>query len=620
MNSATYNISQLREENQNDAIKMYQQRVEQLKKRNDELKKKHNGLKEDFQYNYQLLRERDEELDKLDKEIEKKNEVILSLTKTIQNYKQQTQTEKSLKIKSEQLLNKSTQHIEIIKKEHEIKLNDIKFEYSQKLESIEKQNKQQITQIQQLRELVERLKSQNQTEKKCNQDLSKKYESKLDDLVDKLSNVQEEFEKEKHTNTTRIEEYIKTIEEKNEYCINLEKNMNNLNSNLSCKQSECNDLYFRLKERDKQINEIKLELNSSCSHNIQTENVLNIKDTKIDRLETDLKKMYENQYVINNDDKQTIAPIYDLYAVSTHNGSQCSEQTEKNKMCKCCAAYVLNTQTDRWYYFQDSAVKMAKESDIISSSSYILFYRKRNGQKQANNDEQNMNTEKNRNEIQSKVQLNEQKEEFECIKCKRAISEKDWTNNVKQLPDEKWQHIICCDESKDNDEKQMQNDDRKKDKIMSGPVKQLNKFLIDIGFEQYFESFVKNGCDISYIEDFDDETLMNDIGIKSKLQRKKFLRETVVFKNEMDQFNKILLDNNISVVISKKLKKHGIVTVHILCNEVKRKVDLKNLFEISNDLQCVLLWNIIESQLNPEIHMEENEGAVNEGIMDTMYH
>ena len=116
------------------------------------MKAKHNGLKEDFQYNYQLLRERDDELDKLEKELEKKNQVILSLTKSIQSYKQQIQTEKNLKLKNEQLLTKSNEHIEIIKKEHDIKINDLKFEYSQKIESIEKQNIQQMTQIQQLKE------------------------------------------------------------------------------------------------------------------------------------------------------------------------------------------------------------------------------------------------------------------------------------------------------------------------------------------------------------------------------------------------------------------------------------------------------------------------------------
>ena len=119
-------------------------------------------MKEDFEYNFQLLRERDDELDKLEKEIDKKNQVILSLSKSIQTYKEQIASEKTQKLKNMQLLNKSNEHIEIIKKEQEIKLNDIKFECSEKMESVQKQNTQQQTQIEQLRELVERLKSQNQ--------------------------------------------------------------------------------------------------------------------------------------------------------------------------------------------------------------------------------------------------------------------------------------------------------------------------------------------------------------------------------------------------------------------------------------------------------------------------
>ena len=132
------------------------------KKRNDELKQKHNGLQEDFKYNLQLVRERDDELDKLEEEIKKKNEVIKSLSISLQNYKQKAQSEKALNTKHQQLLCKSQEDVEIMKKEQEIKLNDLKFECSQKIESIEKQNAQQNKQIHQLRELVDRLKSQNE--------------------------------------------------------------------------------------------------------------------------------------------------------------------------------------------------------------------------------------------------------------------------------------------------------------------------------------------------------------------------------------------------------------------------------------------------------------------------
>lgn len=300
MNHTTsYNIAQLREENQHDTIKMYQKRIEQLKKRNEELKAKHNGLREDFQYNYQLLRERDEELDKLEKELEKKGQVIVNLSKSIQTYKQQVQTEKSLKLKHEQLLNQANEHIEIIKKEHEIKLNDLKFEYNSKLESMEKQNIQQVTQIQQLRELIDKLKQQNETEKTSNQDIAKKYESKLDEVVSKLSNVQNQFEIEKKTNKTRIDEYVKAIEQKSEHCLDLEKNVNELKKSLAAKHNEYNELYFRLKEQDKHLTEMKLELNTSNTNNMKTENVLSIKDSKIIKLESDLEEMYQIQYQIN---------------------------------------------------------------------------------------------------------------------------------------------------------------------------------------------------------------------------------------------------------------------------------------------------------------------------------
>jgi len=273
---------------------------------------------EDFEYNYQLLRERDDELDRIEKELDKKNQVILSLTKNIEHYKQQNEAEKNQNINNQQLLNKANEQIEIIKKEQEIKLNDVKFEYSQKLESLQTQNTQKQTQLQQLRELVEKLKAQNQTEKNSNQDLGKKYEEKLDDLVGKLSNVQDEFEKEKRTNTVRIEEYIKTIQQKNTYCLNLEKNVNALNQKLATKQKEYNELYFGLKQRDKQINKIN-------SHNMETENVLSAKDTKIQRLEKDLQEMYTNKYAMNDEKKQ----LNDKLIVSTKEIEKLNEKIQR---------------------------------------------------------------------------------------------------------------------------------------------------------------------------------------------------------------------------------------------------------------------------------------------------
>merc|ERR1719189_884769 len=67
----------------------------------------------------------------------------------------------------------------------------------------------------------------------------------------------------------------------------------------------------------------------------------------------------------------------------------------------------------------------------------------------------------------------------------------------------------------------------------TNPVEQLQKFCADIGMEECFALFEKQGCDISYVEDFCDETLITDIGIDSTLKRKKFLRECAKFCVEM---------------------------------------------------------------------------------------
>eukprot|EP01083_Nonionella_stella_P037264 101584_1 len=71
-------------------------------------------------------------------------------------------------------------------------------------------------------------------------------------------------------------------------------------------------------------------------------------------------------YLITGDN-ETAPPIYDLYAVSCHSGS-CGGGHY--------TAYALNDETDRWYYFNDSSVRPAKQSDIVSQSTYVLFYKK----------------------------------------------------------------------------------------------------------------------------------------------------------------------------------------------------------------------------------------------------
>ena len=60
--------------------------------------------------------------------------------------------------------------------------------------------------------------------------------------------------------------------------------------------------------------------------------------------------------------------MYDLYAVSNHMGSLYGGHY---------TAYCKNSINDKWYYYNDSSCGPTSKSDIVSSSAYVLFYRKR---------------------------------------------------------------------------------------------------------------------------------------------------------------------------------------------------------------------------------------------------
>jgi len=76
-------------------------------------------------------------------------------------------------------------------------------------------------------------------------------------------------------------------------------------------------------------------------------------------------------HLINGGDQsKSSAFVYDLFAVSCHSDGSFGEG--------CHTSYALNTQTKQWLYFNGSAVQFAKQRDIISQATHILFYRKRN--------------------------------------------------------------------------------------------------------------------------------------------------------------------------------------------------------------------------------------------------
>jgi len=66
--------------------------------------------------------------------------------------------------------------------------------------------------------------------------------------------------------------------------------------------------------------------------------------------------------------------IYDLVTVSNHYGGMGGGHY---------TAYGKNRLDNKWYYFDDSSVTEAKESDIVTKAAYVLFYQRRSSESPA---------------------------------------------------------------------------------------------------------------------------------------------------------------------------------------------------------------------------------------------
>eukprot|EP01083_Nonionella_stella_P169059 572378_1 len=152
----------------------------------------------------------------------------------------------------------------------------------------------------------------------------------------------------------------------------------------------------------------------------------------------------------------------------------------------------------------------------------------------------------------------------------------------------------------------------------NGVNKQFYMFLQQHRLEQYFDKFKENEChDIRDLEYFDEDFIKNEIGIKSPIQRRRFIGECKKFKVQMDEFKQL---NSIPPMLLMKLQTFGIVTMYILCQEVQQELDLKNKFGLG-DTQCQLLWNIINDHSQPKSNkMDQAEGITDNvfnHVMDT---
>jgi len=176
--------------------------------------------------------------------------------------------------------------------------------------------------------------------------------------------VSSDFDEERKANKARIAEYVQTIERKEEQRLKLEKAVHDLQQSLAAKQREHKELYFGVKERDKQLTHLKMELSNSSAQRAEKETVLSGRDTKILRLELDLQKMRESQSTMGHEKRalsdklarsnqeieslnQKIQIISDQLLSSQHNSSTItSELAQSNERLKAENAS-LKRQNDK---------------------------------------------------------------------------------------------------------------------------------------------------------------------------------------------------------------------------------------------------------------------------------
>ena len=124
---------------------------------------------------------------------------------------------------------------------------------------------------------------------------------------------------------------------------------------------------------------------------------------------------------------------------------------------------------------------------------------------------------------------------------------------------------------------------------------------------KYLDAFKENECcDMDCIELFDGETLREEIGIKSAIARKKFLKKCGEMKTEMDKFK---TQYGISSVLYKRLAKYGLVTLDILSMEIQNEDDLRSKYDIRGQQDIAFLWRLIQRNTCNESNDKQSEPA-----------
>lgn len=126
----------------------------------------------------------------------------------------------------------------------------------------------------------------------------------------------------------------------------------------------------------------------------------------------------------------------------------------------------------------------------------------------------------------------------------------------------------------------------------------FESWLIEIvKLEQYLGNFKDSECnDIRMIEFFDNESLENEIGIKTTIHRRLIMKKANEFKMAQDDFINNKLQKNIE--IKQLLEQYGILSMKDLKDEIKSKEDLFCILQSENteNEHYKLLWNLLNIQ------------------------
>jgi len=137
--------------------------------------------------------------------------------------------------------------------------------------------------------------------------------------------------------------------------------------------------------------------------------------------------------------------------------------------------------------------------------------------------------------------------------------------------------------------------------------------------EKYFEAFKKEKCiDIRDAQYLDDEQMLKDvIGIKTVIERKRFVGECKKLKIEMNAFDAL----NLNDALHRKLHEMGIITLRILTSEVTERRDLNRKLGFNDNEEIDRLWDIIQNGKKRStqiadgvVEEEEAEGMEQEGV------